>query len=72
MTKMTRKTTSLEKKVFLFLNDLRDSGITNMFGARPYVMEAFTLDKREAGDLLMLWMKNFNSEANYETIKADD
>jgi len=38
---MTRKTTSLEKKVFLFLNDLRDSGITNMFGARPYVVEAF-------------------------------
>lgn len=69
---MTRKTTSLEKKVFLFLNDLRDSGITNMFGARPYIVETFGLPTKEAGDLLLLWMKNFNSEANYETVKIND
>ena len=69
---MTRKTTSLEKKVFRFLNDLRDSGITNMFGARPYVVEAFGIPKKEAGELLTLWMKNFNSEANYETVKIND
>jgi hypothetical protein len=69
---MTRKTTSLEKKVFHFLNDLRDSGITNMFGSRTYVVEAFGIPKREAGELLTLCMKNFNIEANYETIKTDD
>jgi hypothetical protein len=69
---MTRKTTSLEKSVFQFLNNLRDSGITNMFGASPYVVEAFEIPKREASMLLTLWMKNFNSEANYETIKIDD
>ena len=72
MTKKTRKTTSLEKKVFLFLNDLRLSGITNMFGARPYIVEYFDLPTKKAGDLLLLWMKNFNDEANYETIKVDD
>jgi len=69
---MTRKTTSQEKKVFLFLNDLRDSGITNMFGARPYVVEAFGIPPKKAGELLTLWMKNFNSEANYETVKVND
>ena len=67
---MTRKTTSLEKEVFLFLNDLRESGITNMFGARPYIMEEFTLDKSEASYLLAQWMRNFNSEGEYEIIKA--
>jgi len=66
---MTRKTTSLEKNAFQFLNDLRDSGITNMFGARPYVVEAFGIPEKEAGELLTMWMKNFNSEANYETVK---
>ncbi len=72
MIKETRKTTEIEKKVFLFLNDLRDSGITNMFGARPYIVEHFDLPTKEAGDMLMLWMKNFNDEANYETVKIND
>ena len=26
---------------FEFLNELRDSGVTNMFGAAPYLQEAF-------------------------------
>jgi len=69
---MTRKTTSLEKKVLQFLNDLRDSGTINMFGARPYVVEVFGIPKNEAGELLTLWMKNFNNKANYETIETDD
>jgi len=69
---MTRKTTETEKKVFQFLNDLRLSGITNMFEARPYIVETFGLPTKKAGDLLLSWMKNFNDEANYETIKTDD
>ena len=69
---MTRKTTETEKKVFQFLNDLRLSGITNMFEARPYIVEHFGLPTKEAGDMLMLWMKNFNDKANYETVKIND
>ena len=33
---------------FEFLNDLRDSGVTNMFGAIPYLMDEFILDENEA------------------------
>lgn len=41
-----------------FLDNLRESGETNMFGARPYLMEEFGLDKHEAGKILSEWMKN--------------
>ena len=31
-----------------FLKDLRDSGVTNMFGACPYLMDEFGLKRHEA------------------------
>lgn len=39
-----------------YLCRLRDSGITNMFGAAPYLMRRFGLDKYEAKDVLLAWM----------------
>jgi hypothetical protein len=63
-----RKTTPSEKEVMEFLNILRDSGATNMFGATPYVIEEFGLDKSEARRILSLWMKNFNDEGKYEEV----
>ena len=44
-----------------YLDGLRESGITNMFGARPYLIEAFDLDERVAGKVLSYWMKSFGS-----------
>lgn len=45
-----------------FLDELRESGITNMFGARPYVMREFpTLAKEEAGTMLSEWMRTFGT-----------
>jgi hypothetical protein len=64
-----RKTTHEEKEVMEFLNILRDSGATNMFGAAPYIEDEFGIDKREARRLLTLWMHNFNEEGNYEEVK---
>jgi hypothetical protein len=64
-----RKTTQEEKEVMEFLNILRDSGVTNMFGAAPYIEDEFGIDKREARRLLTLWMNNFNEEGNYEEVK---
>lgn len=64
-----RKTTQSEKEVMEFLNILRDSGATNMFGATPYVEEEFGLDKSEARRILSLWMKNFNEEGDYAEVK---
>ena len=42
---------------FEFLNRLRESGETNMFGASPYLACAFDLPKREASKILIEWMQ---------------
>ena len=66
-----RETTKTEKQVLNYLNGLRISGITNMFGARPYIIEMFEMDRTEAGRLLALWMQNFNEDGNYEQVKME-
>lgn len=44
-----------------FLDDLRDSGTTNMFGARPYLLAAFPELKRDEGmKVLQYWMDSFS------------
>lgn len=42
---------------FEFLNRLRESGETNMFGASPYLACAFDIPKREASKILVEWMQ---------------
>ena len=64
-----RKTTNQEQEVLEFLNILRDSGATNMFGAVPYIKDEFELDSKESKRLFMLWMKNFNDEGKYDEVK---
>lgn len=46
-----------EQICFDFLEDLRQSGDTNMFGAGPYVQRAFGLSKEEARDVCLKWME---------------
>ena len=64
-----RKTTELEQEAMEFLNSLRESGITNMFGAAPFVEDEFSIDKGEARRILQLWMRNFNEEGNYAEVE---
>ena len=45
-----------------YLDILRDSGVTNMFGARPYLIEEFDLDNRLAAEILTYWMKSFGKD----------
>jgi hypothetical protein len=45
---------------FSYLDVLRDSGVTNMFLASPYLEEEFGLSRREAKDVLLTWIKSFN------------
>ena len=52
-----------EEHVFEFLNDLRESGVTNMYGASPYIREAFNINRYEANRLLTKWMETY-SERN--------
>lgn len=57
---MTTITTPEEKEeVFTFLDSLREWGGVNMFGAGPYVQEAFEVNRREAQNLLAEWMRTF-------------
>ena len=42
-----------------FLNKLRESGVTNMFGAAPYLQREFGLDRREAKKVLTYWMQSY-------------
>jgi hypothetical protein len=49
----------LQEQVNVFLDDLRESGSINMFGAAPYVADAFGVSKYEARDLVKNWMDTF-------------
>jgi hypothetical protein len=42
-------------EVYRFLNDLRDDGDINMFGAAPYIVDSFDVTKGEARRLLAAW-----------------
>ena len=64
-----RKTTEQEKEVFQYLNKLRESGVTNMYGASPYIQSKFGLDRQDSRILLSIWMSNFSEEGNYDEIK---
>ena len=50
---------TLQEQANLFLDDLRDSGATNMFGAAPYLVEEFGVSRTEAKNLLLTWMQTF-------------
>ena len=49
----------VEDKHLEFLDDLRESGVTNMFGAGPYLVSEFGVSKKESHDILSYWMKSF-------------
>ena len=49
------------KDYYMFLESLRQSGVTNMYGAVPYLEAAFPeLEGRPATDVLLNWMKNYS------------
>lgn len=45
---------TMKDEVFQYLNELRDSAVTNMYGARPYLMQEFGFDKKEAAEWLTI------------------
>lgn len=57
------------KEYFFYLEKLRRSGITNMYGAVPYLMEEFPyLSKSRATNILIKWMQTYNRE-DYKNIE---
>jgi hypothetical protein len=56
----TQFTPEESKEHFDFLDDLRESGITNMFGASSFLRDEFPeLSRIEARDVLKSWMRGF-------------
>ena len=51
----------MEEKYFEYLDDLRESGVTNMFGAAPYLVEDFGITMWEARKILQEWMETYSA-----------
>lgn len=58
-TETTKRPDCVTQEHLEFLDDLRESGETNMFGARPYLIDEFDLDGKTAGNILTYWMSSF-------------
>lgn len=54
----------LKSQVFTYLDELRESGVTNMYGAPSYVREEFGVGKREAMSLVSSWMRDFEARVS--------
>lgn len=42
------------------IEEIRESGSTNMFGATPFIVKKFFISKKEADFLLDFWMDNYD------------
>jgi len=42
-----------------YLDALRQSGVTNMFGAAPYIAQNFGISRSDARKMLSEWMRTF-------------
>jgi hypothetical protein len=49
-------------KYYNALEVIRETGITNMFGAAPYLREVFPeLSRMESNEILCNWMENYDT-----------
>ena len=60
MSNVIDRPTVVEDEHLIYLDELRESGKTNMFGARPYLIFEFDVDKYQAKTILKYWMDSFN------------
>lgn len=60
------------KKTWLYLEWLRRTGQTNMFGAVPYLINEFGFGEKEAIEILSDWMQNYNPDDYPVVIKPKD
>jgi len=55
-----------KERYFLFLDEVRNSGSINMFGAAPYLEDMFGLTRYEAKDILIEWMQTYSTRHKAE------
>ena len=56
------------KPYFDYLEKLRRSGRTNMYGAVPFLITECGLERREATNVLVSWMENYDHN-DYKDLK---
>ena len=47
------------KEYYVFLEDLRESGITNMFGSPQFLRDTFDVGRRTSMKIVASWMENY-------------
>jgi ABC-type Zn uptake system ZnuABC Zn-binding protein ZnuA len=52
------KMRDLDKEVFQYLDDLREAGFVNMYGAWEYLMHDFDMFPNQAKEFVFEWMKD--------------
>ena len=52
-----------KQEMYDYLEELRQSGVTNMFGAVPYLTKEFPISEREAREILSDWMDGHSDPA---------
>ena len=53
------------EKYFAYLDWLRHTSVTNMYGARPYLQKAFpelSSDPKRASEILRAWMDSYRAK----------
>ncbi len=66
------KFTESETEVFEYLDALRESGVTNMYSAAPYIQREFSMEEDEARKLLAKWMHTFPVRHPKGAAKSDE
>jgi hypothetical protein len=60
------------EEVLDYLDRLRETGATKMFGAAPYLQDAFDFDRKMARDCLTYWMRTFGQRHSEDTFYHPD
>tara|TARA_R100000697_G_C5307214_1_gene159701 strand:- start:27 stop:224 length:198 start_codon:yes stop_codon:yes gene_type:complete len=56
---------------YVYLEELRQSGETNMFGSAPYLREEFGLGRRESIKIVANWMDNYEELIERKIIRRE-
>jgi hypothetical protein len=49
-----------EEKHLIFLDELREEKLTNMYGGVSYLLDEFMISPQEAKEILLYWMDSFS------------
>lgn len=53
---------SVTDEHLIFLDDLRESGVTNMYGSGAYLEDYYDLTKETSKEILLYWMETFGRD----------